>query len=258
MVAFDNCLVDQPEGLIAIEVEVEEADGDTYLELAYYCPQCEEGYTFNWMEYNTNHWNCDLCATAIPNCDLCEDDGTCRTCKTGWTPSYDRATCIQKYADCLDETYTETAIVKITDSTNAGYWIEYEDWKCSECATGFYWIDREDNSGGCVGICSDFDNRCENCDVEGECTVCGCEWMVWDGECVDKVKNCNITEDNQPDDLTTNADGSYSCTCNTGYSWDSDTMNCLSCADWKCASCQFFNGYPTCSSCTPGHVMNSD
>lgn len=37
MQPFENCIVDQPEGLIAIEVEVE-IDGETSFELVYYCP----------------------------------------------------------------------------------------------------------------------------------------------------------------------------------------------------------------------------
>ena len=47
MLPFANCLVDQPDGLLAIEVEVE-VGGETQYEWAYYCPQCDEGYTFDW------------------------------------------------------------------------------------------------------------------------------------------------------------------------------------------------------------------
>jgi len=75
----------------------------------------------------------------------------------------------------------------VSNTPDDGFWYEYEDWKCSECAVGFYWVDFVENVGGCVGLCSDFDNRCVNCDYEGECTECGCEWMSWGGECVDKV-----------------------------------------------------------------------
>ena len=76
MLPFANCLVDQPEGLIAIEVEVEDGD-DTIIELAYYCPQCSEGYTFNWMDLDSEDWNCEVCDVAIPQCDFCDTDGTC-------------------------------------------------------------------------------------------------------------------------------------------------------------------------------------
>jgi len=44
---------------------------------------------------------------------------------------------------------------KITNPLNDEEWLEYEDWICEECSEGFFWVDFEDNVGGCIGICSE-------------------------------------------------------------------------------------------------------
>lgn len=109
MIPFTNCAVDQPEGLVVIEVEVE-SNGEVFIEPAYYCPQCNEGYTFDWMDPGNDAWNCEECDLAIPGCDFCDNDGTCRQCKVGFTLSYDGYSCFSEYDDCLDVNHTETAI----------------------------------------------------------------------------------------------------------------------------------------------------
>ena len=80
--------------------------------------------------------------------------------------------------------------------------------------------------------------------------------MAWDGECVDKVQNCDVPVEDQPEDLQEEEDGSYSCTCDTGFSWDETMRNCLSCATHKCSACTFLDGYPECTACTPGHTLD--
>jgi len=211
MIPFTNCAVDQPEGLVVIEVEVE-SDDEVFILPAYYCPQCDEGYTFDWIDPGSPAWNCEICDTAIPNCDFCDNDGTCRQCADGYTLSYDSYSCFPDYVNCLDVNHTEISNKRFSDPTDGDYWFEYDDWKCSECDVGYYWIDIEDTSGGCVGQCSDFDNRCNNCDFEGICTDCGCEWMPnQEGVCVDKIKNCQVALEDQPDGLIQDEDGNYIC-----------------------------------------------
>jgi len=202
-------------------------------------------------------WNCAKCDEAIPHCDFCDDDGTCRQCAEGYTVSYDRAYCFENFTNCLDEEYTETTIWRETNPLDPTFWIEWEDYKCSECDVGFYWVDYEDEVGGCIGVCSDFDEKCNNCDVEGVCTECGCEWMVWDGACVDKIKNCDVDEEDQPDDLETDLEGNYYCDCNTGFIWDSVSSQCLPCGINKCDECELDGGSLTCKTCIAGYMDDS-
>lgn len=58
--------------------------GVHYQSTDYYCPMCNSDYTFNW-----NTFVCVECSTGIPNCNLCEGDGTCLECADGYFISLD-------------------------------------------------------------------------------------------------------------------------------------------------------------------------
>ena len=78
-----------------------------------------------------------------------------------------------------------------------------------------------------------------------------------DGVCIDKIKNCKIDLEDQPDDLNTDKEGNYICDeCLDGFGWDKETFQCVSCEVSMCDECKFSNGRPTCSKCLAGYTVD--
>jgi len=113
----------------------------------YYCPKCDDGYTW-W------HGECTECLEAIPGCKVCDFHGTCRRCEEGTFLSHDRTQCKVQFENCRDKTPAQYVLKSSSD-------FSFEEWACSSCGKGFYF---DQKSWNCLGLCGDYGLDVVDCD----------------------------------------------------------------------------------------------
>ena len=148
------------------------------------CVRCESGY----------YINDGRCLKCEENCNICIDETTCKSCKTGFTAEngkcveYTNSGCKYKMEGsddcviCVDGYYLKDGDCrKCADSCST---CSDDYFKCITCANDYYF-----NSEGLCAPCSGL-NNCSTCGQYG-CVECESGFYIKDYNCYECPDNCN-------------------------------------------------------------------
>lgn len=134
------------------------------------CQQCRAESYFSW-EFDTGKQMvvpaCRPCEDLTDNCEICNEDSTCRVCKEGFWPTPTGHYCQALIEDC-DAEPQDYSIRSMWDQT---YMIFDFFYKCPKCKEGFFWKefinDSDEFEQGCLGECDKEIENCLECSLDG-------------------------------------------------------------------------------------------
>ena len=141
--------------------------------LRWACPQCEDGYFWNYDTYT-----CDACSTQMADCSKCSSHNAnkvlrCTECADPTQMINPMLLgCVDKIEDCAEEPY-DTQPGNLTVDPSG-------DWMCAECDEGFIWNALTKHCEPCAiencNKCNNDGTKCEECHrdffLEADCESC--------------------------------------------------------------------------------------